>query len=366
MNITELYNEIDDKEKNHFDNNLTSNLQVTRKEHKTSYDDSWLTKMEGAIKYIDNILRNPNRFIVNEEEIVKIELARRITVESIKHLSRNTNFIQEYDAKTGEVKPSKILNINKEESFNTYENRFIFTLINNMKMYVERKKNENISASNSDSNISLVYQGSSKISKNNIEMNLTISEKSKASGNSTDELLERITKIEEEIKNLTGSYIYKNLAKLHVAPVVSPIKKTNLILKNVNFQYALDLWNYLQSHMEASTKQESINKKYNDNSKLKEMMDESFILNYKIMETLKENKDSKEVKEVENKVINNAINQLMSLKDELSLDDIVKLIGDEYVKVKTKKVLDTSEISKAYKEAVSDYMEKEHELKVVR
>ena len=235
-----------------------------------------------------------------------------------------------------------------------------------MKMYVERKKNENISASNSDSNISLVYQGSSKISKNNIEMNLTISEKSKASGNSTDELLERITKIEEQIKNLTGSDIYKNLAKLHVAPVVSPIKKTNLILKNVNFQYALDLWNYLQSHMEASTKQESINKKYNDNSKLKEMMDESFILNYKIMETLKENKDSKEVKEVESKVINNAINQLMSLKDELSLDDIVKLIGDEYVKVKTKKVLDTSEISKAYKEAVSDYMEKEHELKVVR
>ena len=64
--------------------------------------------------------------------------------------------------------------------------------------------------------------------------------------------------------------------------------------------------------MEASTKQESINKKYNDNSKLKEMMDESFILNYKIMETLKENKDSKEVKEVESKVINNAINQLMS------------------------------------------------------
>ena len=62
MNITELYNEIDDKEKNYFDNNLTSNLQVTRKEHKTSYDDSWLTKMEGAIKYIDNILNKENNF----------------------------------------------------------------------------------------------------------------------------------------------------------------------------------------------------------------------------------------------------------------------------------------------------------------
>ena len=60
----------------------------------------------------------------------------------VKHLSRNTNLIQDYNQKTGEVKPSKILNINKEESFNTYENRFIYTLINNMKLYIERKKKE--------------------------------------------------------------------------------------------------------------------------------------------------------------------------------------------------------------------------------
>ena len=40
--------------------------------------------MEETIPYLDNIFRAPNRFIINEEEIVKIERARRITVESIK------------------------------------------------------------------------------------------------------------------------------------------------------------------------------------------------------------------------------------------------------------------------------------------
>ena len=34
--------------------------------------------MEFTVPYLDNILRNPNRFIINEEEIVKIELARKI------------------------------------------------------------------------------------------------------------------------------------------------------------------------------------------------------------------------------------------------------------------------------------------------
>lgn len=360
MNIISVYNEIDDGLKDNFNKNLSSCLNVKKKSHMVSYDDEWLCMMEDTIKYLDNILRAPNRFIVNEEEIVKIELARRITVDSIKHLSRNTNLIQSFDPKTGEVRPSKILNINKEESFNTYENRFIYTLINNMKMYVERKKNENISSSCSDNNVVFDYQGKSKIGNDDVEISVSLSGKNKSS-DKTDDLLSRIEHIEQEIRNLSGSDVYKTLSKLHVAAVISPIKKTNLILKNVNFQYALALWDYLQSHMEESVKQENKNNNYNDNGELKELMDESFLLNYQIMQTMNENK---EVKDLSNKVVNNALNQLMSLKNELSLDDIIKLVGDEYVKVKYKKVLDTSEISKIYKDAISGYEKKSHELRV--
>ena len=89
---------------------------------KVEADFEWLEIMEDTVKYIDNILRNPNRFIVNEEEIVKVELARRITVESIRHLSKHTNYIQKIED-NGDVKPSKILNIQKDESYDTYENR---------------------------------------------------------------------------------------------------------------------------------------------------------------------------------------------------------------------------------------------------
>ena len=361
MNIISVYNELDDGDRDKFNNNLSSTLGVRKKIHISSYDDEWLCKMEETIKYLDNILRNPNRFIVNEEEIVKIELARRITVDSIKHLSRNTNLIQSFDPKTGEVRPSKILNINKEESFNTYENRFIYTLINNMKMYVERKKGEDISSSNSDNDISFNYQGKSRVGNEDVEISVNLNGKSKSSDSKTEDLLNRIEHIEQEIRNLCGSDVYKTIAKLHVAPVISPIKKTNLILKNVNFQYALALWDYLQSHMEVSVKQENKNKNYNDDGELKSLMDESFLLNYQIMQTLNE---SKEVNDLTNKVVNNALNQLMSLKNELSLDDIIKLVGDEYVKVKYKKVLDTSEISKIYKNAITGYEKKNHELRV--
>lgn len=364
MNLVQVYNEIDDGVKDKFNNNLSSDLKVNKKSHTTSYDDTWLVKMEETIKYLDNILRSPNRFIVNEEEIVKIELARRITVDSIKHLSRNTNFIQSFDPKTGEVRPSKILNINKEESFNTYENRFIYTLINNMKMYIERKKNENISFNSSENNFDMNYHGTSKVGSSNVEISVSLIEKSKSESKEND-LLDRISKVEQQVKDLCSSDVYKTIAKLHVAPVVSPIKKTNLILKNVNFQYALDLWNYLQTHMEESTKIVNDNKKYDDNLELKNLMNESFILNYQIVQTLKDN-NSEDVKDTSNKIINSALSQLMQLKNELSLDDIIKIVGDEFVKVKYKKVVDTSEIVRVYKEAINEYIGANHELKVVK
>ena len=102
-NIINLYSSVNDNIKDNFINNINSNLKVKQDSLKTTYDDTWLVKMEEVIRYLDNILRNPNRFIVNDEEIVKIELARRITVDSIKHLAKNTNLIQSFDEDTGEV-----------------------------------------------------------------------------------------------------------------------------------------------------------------------------------------------------------------------------------------------------------------------
>lgn len=135
LKIFDLYEKFNTKTAEEFMDKIDSTVDIKAEYEKVIEDTEWIEIMEETVPYIDNILRNPNRFIVNEEEIVKIELARKITVESIKHLSKNTNLIQDYDKKTGDVRPSKILNINKEENYDTYENRFIYTLIQNMKFF---------------------------------------------------------------------------------------------------------------------------------------------------------------------------------------------------------------------------------------
>ena len=146
LKIFELYNNTRKKQITKFNSSLKSKYTLTTNYQKVEADFAWLDIMEDTIMYLDNILRNPNRFIINEEEIVKVEQAKRITVDSIKHLAKHTSFIQEIDD-NGDVKPSKVLNINKDESYNTYENRFIYTLINNMRTFVEIKEKQYIGSS---------------------------------------------------------------------------------------------------------------------------------------------------------------------------------------------------------------------------
>ena len=234
LKILELYESKAEKEQERFFKDINSELNVQTEFAKVKEDLSWIEIMELTVPYLDNILRNPNRFIVNEEEIVKIELARKITVESIKHLSKNTNLIQDFDKKTGDVRPSKILNINKEESYDTYENRFIYSLIQNMKFFISRKKKaiEARMAVSEKNNKQIDYTGTSKVQDENVNISIKLTTNLDAkSKNDSVIAMQRIEKLEQKILDLTCSDVYKMLDKKHMTLVTSPIKKTNVILK---------------------------------------------------------------------------------------------------------------------------------------
>ena len=69
-----------------------------------------IKEIEDAIPSIDSIIMNPRRFIVQEEDVVRIEKTKKVTLESIKDLAIHTNYIQEVD-EDGFVKPIKLLNV---------------------------------------------------------------------------------------------------------------------------------------------------------------------------------------------------------------------------------------------------------------
>ena len=359
LKVMDLYSGTGERTVENFSANTRSSLLVNTDVDKVEVDFEWLFLMEDTIKYLDNILRNPNRFIVNEEEIVKIELARRITVESVRHLSKHTNFIQKIED-NGDVKPSKILNINKDESYDTYENRLIYTLIDNMTNFLEIKKKDMVTASSIKDVKKAKYSARSRVGKEQVFMELnytsTLVDKNAPKGEFSVE--ERIKRLDDDIKMLKNTDVYKILRRAHVARVIPPIKKTNVILKNTNFQYAMKLWDYLQSHVANDVKAIKSNKKYEENGVLKEYLNNTFLLDYLAMNTISATGDKKKEAEVIEEITDKLIQRIVELNVDLPLTTLKDKIGDKIAVVKLRREASMMEIQNAFSKAIKNYLEK--------
>ena len=350
LKVLDLYTKTSTNKINSFNNSVRSEFTVSTNVESFETNFQWLELMEETIVYIDNILRNPNRFIINEEEVVNIEKARRVTVESIKHLARNTSMIQKIE-KNGDVKPSKILNINKDENYNTYENRLIYTLIKNMQLFISMRKKDLVTKSFTKDSKKSEYHGSSRVGAETVDISVSLASRSNVTseyGRSNDLSVEqRIDKLELQIADLTRTDVYKMLDKANVARVIPPIKKTNLILKNTNFQYAMKLWDFLQTYIDNGNKTTKSSSTIKENVKVKAMFDDVFLLNYLIVNSLGDNKEqlkSEKNREVVENLTNNMITKIVELNSDLPMEELQKIIGDRIAVIRNKKEASLEEI----------------------
>ena len=346
--------------------NMTSSTKVKIDYRKIEYDVEWIEMMEIAIPYIDNILRNPNRFIVNDEEIVKIEMARKITVDSVKHLSKHTNLIQEVDKDSGDVKPARILNVNKEETYDTYENRFIYSLIQNMKIMIAKKRKileDNIKKPTKGEK-EIEYTGETKVEDEIVNVkalfNSRIDTKGKAGQKEIQSLRDRINELEKKIMEVSTTEVYKTIDKAHITLVKSPLKKTNLMLKNVNFQYAVKLWDYIQENIDDQTKEISNKKEYEDHGRIKKLYDESFMLEYLTSKILdKDEKEQEEdVEELKDEMMERLVEKILNLDTNMTQQQLQAIIGEKFGKLKSQKTASLQEIQNIFKKHIDKYMER--------
>lgn len=363
LNIVNLYNEASNKKINEFTKDIKSDLNVQTNFDKIDCDYEWIDLMEETIPYIDNILRSPNRFIVNEEDVIKVELAKKVTVESIKHLSKNTNLIEDYNKKTGDVRPSKILNITKEESYETYENRLIYSLIQNMKLFIEMRKNDVLPETSEKNEKNFEYRGFSSVGGEKVELNMNINSKYNKKHKEKNEngmgIEQRLEKLNQNIAILTNSEVYKMIDKKHLSLITPPVKKTNLIMKNVNFQYAMKLWNYLHEAHDNLTTRKKEKQDYKDDGELKSLVDETFTLNYLIMDSLNKKKTNEiEKTEIQEKIVNNMVNQVMKLNGNISEEQLKDIVGKQYTIIKYKNITSDKEIRNIFKIHIDKYIEK--------
>lgn len=228
-----------------------NDFKISQVYTKKNYSTEWIGAIEDCIVSLDNIVRNPRKFIVIEEDIVDISLARSISVESVKHLSQHTNLISSV-TKEGMVIPSKILNTSKEESFEVYENRFIYTLLLKVKDFIDRRSAAIKSAMMQSGELGVDVESEFSVDKSKVRYkmsgnaNFPFDAVVKKSGGGGPSDIERIARINQIISDFLASPFAREMRSC--ALVRPPIQRTNVILKNPDFKKALVLWQYIETN----------------------------------------------------------------------------------------------------------------------
>ncbi len=330
----------------------------------------WLDIIENACPYIDNIIRKPKLALINEEEVVKVEKAKKTSVESVKDLSKHTHYIDEVNEVTQEVKPSKILISRREETYNTYENRFAYTLIQNLSRFLYKKETmlENLEAKNDKV---LEYAANTSTGSENIKIELKIVS-NKVSGdddkndfeNEIESIKFRVKRIRDYIISWKRNEFMTSLDKAHIAPIVPPIKKTNMILKNPNFQIAMKLWVFLQNYDENLDENETNKLNTEGDNLLKGVLDDTFLTDYFVLDSIssskKEQKNnlSKYALIMVSQQIRRTVSLLLNSGIDISEEEIISLISNEIKNEKNKRVTGAEDVKKKFQSVMEEYLEK--------
>lgn len=214
-----------------------------------SIDEEWVAAIEEAIPSLQTVVKNPRKFIEEEREVVNIAMARKISPESIQHLMQHSNMIDKIND-DGTVIPNRILNVFKEESLNTYENRFVGTLITELQRFINKRFDVIFDSSKDERGTffemeSLIDNYTETI---NYKLEIKIREKQTDIENEEENMgiFTRISKIHRAINDLANSGFMTTMRKYPT--IRHPIVKTNAIGKNRDYKACHKLWNYIHAY----------------------------------------------------------------------------------------------------------------------
>ena len=261
--------------------------QKNRVLHKV-VDERWLTIVEEGIESIFNIVDKPRRFIKSTEEVVPVALAKKITADSVRHLSQNTQFIAANAA--GEIQPTRILTVTTEESYDLYENRFVYHLIQRLFAFVDKRTDvifwstgdETCNVMSMESKVDDAYEEIS------YKVEMTIKNRQSFAENDTDhmELFKRIDRVRRMSRTLRQSSFCEIMNGC--ARVYSPIQRTNLMMKDPDYRKCYQLWQFIEGYDEVGYTIEEQDSALQFDEEYLLQMYINFITNYTVFKSLLE------------------------------------------------------------------------------
>ncbi|MGI6716569.1 MAG: hypothetical protein ACOX3X_05155 [Eubacteriales bacterium] len=227
-----------------------SKVSLSKRYLLKAIDETWISAVEECLMAIDNLIRNPSRFIEETDKVVPIEMSKSITSRSIKHLAQHTDYINKIEGDM--IIPSKILNVYREETILTYENKFLNTLINKLYLFVN-KRYETAKRYGRDEKVTSLNFTSDFVNgqiKGKLTFGIELSEQPEDNVKLknqiyTTDLWKRVVHLNEVVTAYMTSEFCKAMGQNFIRP---PVMHTNAITKNRYLRQCLALYQFIESY----------------------------------------------------------------------------------------------------------------------
>lgn len=215
-------------------------------------DEIWVRTVEDCLGALDTLIRNPQHYIAETEEVLPIELTKKITGRSVTHLARHTDYIS-LD-RDGDIIPTKMLNVFRDDSLLTYENKFLNTLLNRLCQFVERRYSVAKEYGVDERVEQIQFENTFALGEGKATVRLQVSYSEQCTDTDVRRVLpgtglwQRVERLHDIVSAYMQSPFVRAMERNFIRP---PVMRTNAILKNKYLRSCLALWEFIESYEDA-------------------------------------------------------------------------------------------------------------------
>ena len=227
-------------------------FQFSNRKLEKTVDLAWVDAIEESLEGFQNIIALPRNVIKEEELIVNVANAKKAGADTVRHLAQHASMIEDFNAQTGDVRPSKLMQKYREDSVSLYENRLVYTAMESAYHFVKIRHDALFGAMSDEFGAKLKLRSDMDSATEHVHMDMYLHIKNIESALDTDgknaDVFGRISRLYRVLGMFMGTQFARELSK--TSRVKGTITKTNVLKRNPNYKKIVKLMEFLRQYDE--------------------------------------------------------------------------------------------------------------------
>jgi len=225
-------------------------FQFSNRKMEKTVDLDWVDAIEESLPAFQNIVSNPRNVIREDELIVNVANAKKAGADVVRHLAQHSALVEKFDERTGDVRPSKLMQKYREDSVGLYENRLVFTTLENAYQFVKIRHDALFSAMSDEFGAKLKVDSTMETATEMVHMDMFLHIKETESAIETDEKNGEVFARISKMYRILGMLMHTQFAQqmMRLPRIKGSITKTNVLKKNPNYHKIVALMEFLRGY----------------------------------------------------------------------------------------------------------------------